>query len=212
MDISNHLPEGVDTELDRIVAPPGFALGGVHCGIKRTRLDLGRTPLARHGIALVHGRLEAEERAGRLARFRSGEVGVLVGTTVLEVGIDVPEATVIVIEGAERFGLAQLHQLRGRVGRGPLPSWCFLFAAARARERLEVLTRTNDGFRIAEEDLARRGMGDLDGLRQAGRNVEGFPAPEADLELVLLARRLLQDATLRKRILARGVGAGPALV
>jgi ATP-dependent DNA helicase RecG len=121
--------------------------------------------------ALVHGRLEAAERERRVASFASGAVRVLVATTVVEVGVDVPEATWMVVESGERFGLAQLHQLRGRVGRGELPSRCVVFhgrLSPEARRRLGVLAETSDGFRIAEEDLAMRGPGDLLGTRQAG--------------------------------------------
>jgi len=145
---------------------------------------------ARHGVELVHGKLEAREREERLERFRSGEVRVLVATTVIEVGVDVPEATAIVIESAERLGLAQLHQLRGRVGRGVNPSSCYLMGARSAGARLELLERTDDGFEIAEADLAQRGMGDLLGLRQAGANREGLASDEVDLELCELAATL----------------------
>ncbi|QDU68449.1 ATP-dependent DNA helicase RecG [Engelhardtia mirabilis] len=168
---------------------------------------LSCSPLARHGIELVHGRLPSLERTARLDRFRRGDVGLLVGTTVLEVGVDVPQATAMVIEGAERFGLAQLHQLRGRVGRGTRGGTCFLFGADSAAERLELLERTEDGFALAEEDLAQRGMGDLAGLRQAGDNAEGLRSPDLDLELILRARDLMaQDAELRAHYMVRPVG------
>jgi ATP-dependent DNA helicase RecG len=133
---------------------------------------------------LVHGALDASLRQERLAAFRAGESRILVGTTVIEVGVDVPQATVLVVEGAEHLGLAQLHQLRGRVGRGSGDSWCLLFGKESAAERFELLEGTNDGFEIAEEDLRRRGMGDLDGLRQSGGGID----PEEDLDLLLAAR------------------------
>lgn len=153
------------------------------------------------GVELVHGKLPPDERSWRLERFRRGDIGLLVATTVIEVGVDVADATVIVIEGAERLGLAQLHQLRGRVGRGPKDSWCLLVGATVAAERFELLERTRDGFEIAEEDLRRRGMGDLAGLRQAGANQEGLADPERDLDLVLLARELCQgDPDLARRL------------
>jgi ATP-dependent DNA helicase RecG len=155
--------------------------------------ELSRSPLARHGIELVHGRIPAEERARRIERFRSGEAGLLVATTVIEVGVDVPEATVMVIEAAERLGLAQLHQLRGRVGRSHRPSWCYLLGKASASERFELLETCADGFVIAEADLAARGMGDLVGVRQAGENSEGLFDPERDLELLQAARELLDE-------------------
>src|SRR5579875_3321034 len=106
-----------------------------------------------------------------MADFRRGLIDVLVATTVIEVGIDVKDATVMVIENAERFGLAQLHQLRGRVGRGSAPSWCYLLSrstTADARERLGALERTNDGFELAEIDLRLRGEGEVLGARQSG--------------------------------------------
>ncbi|HEU4569290.1 MAG TPA: ATP-dependent DNA helicase RecG, partial [Gemmatimonadales bacterium] len=120
------------------------------------------------GVGLVHGRLKADERDAVMRRFRAGEVQVLVSTTVIEVGIDVPNATVMVIEHPERFGLAQLHQLRGRVGRGGNASHCILLADGRIPPRLKAFAATEDGFQIAELDLAERGMGDLIGLRQSG--------------------------------------------
>ncbi|MCC6131053.1 MAG: ATP-dependent DNA helicase RecG [Acidobacteria bacterium] len=123
-------------------------------------------------IGVVHGRLSAEERESTMAAFARGQLDVLAATTVIEVGVDVPNASFLVVENAERFGLAQLHQLRGRVGRGDRPSKCvFLFgpnATGEARGRLAVLARTEDGFKVAEEDLQRRGPGDMLGTRQSG--------------------------------------------
>ena len=169
-------------------------------GAEKRFAQLSSHALARAGVELVHGRLPAEQRAARLERFRRGDVRLLVATTVIEVGVDVPEATVMVIESAERLGLAQLHQLRGRVGRGPLPSWCLLLGKESAAERFELLERTADGFEIADEDLRRRGMGDLAGLRQAGDATEGAFDPERDLDLILFARDLVtRDAAVRER-------------
>ncbi|GIL92633.1 hypothetical protein Vretimale_14161 [Volvox reticuliferus] len=158
-----------------------------------------------HGVStrLLHGRMKAEEKAAALAAFRSGEVRVLVCTTVVEVGVDVPEATVMVVEHAERFGLAQLHQLRGRVGRGGRGGRCFLcvpFGDRASRERLGIMETTSDGFLVAEWDLEQRGVGHLfgSGTRQHGRmDVSGVTAavieesgmPAAGLELVEAARR-----------------------
>ncbi len=123
-------------------------------------------------VELVHGRMPAAERDAALERFRAGEARVLVATTVIEVGVDVPEATIMVIERAERFGLAQLHQLRGRVGRGDKPSSCVLVyhppLTENGRERLDTLRKTTDGFEIAEADFRLRGPGDVLGLRQSG--------------------------------------------
>jgi ATP-dependent DNA helicase RecG len=135
--------------------------------------------------------MPAAERVRTMAAFAAGEVRVLVATTVIEVGVDVPEATWMVIESAERFGLAQLHQLRGRVGRGTRPSRCIALhgkLTESGERRLKAFEETTDGFRIAEEDLAIRGPGELLGLRQAG--LPGFRVarlPE-DLEWLKIAR------------------------
>jgi len=126
-------------------------------------------------IGLVHGRQPSAERQEAMERFRRGEDRILVATTVIEVGVDVPNATVMLIEHAERFGLSQLHQLRGRVGRGAAKSYCLLVTGTSgaewgplAKERLEVMEETNDGFRIAEKDLELRGPGEFLGTRQSG--------------------------------------------
>ena len=123
-------------------------------------------------VGLVHGRMKGAEKDAAMAAFQSGETRVLVSTTVIEVGVDVPDATIMVIEHAERFGLAQLHQLRGRVGRGDKPSTCLLLykgpLGETARARLNIMRETEDGFRIAEEDLKLRGEGDVLGTRQSG--------------------------------------------
>ncbi len=134
--------------------------------------ELAAGPLAGLRLALVHGRMKADEKDLVMRRFKAGAHDVLVSTTVIEVGIDVPNATAIVIEHAERFGLAQLHQLRGRVGRGRAPGHCFLvvpdWTGEEAYQRLRTLERSTDGFHIAEADLALRGPGDFLGTRQAG--------------------------------------------
>ncbi len=123
-------------------------------------------------VGLVHGRLKAADRDAEMARFRDGGVDVLVGTTVVEVGVDVPEATLMIIEGAERFGLAQLHQLRGRVGRGTDASFCVLVSEAAEgtteHERLRAVAATTDGFELAERDFELRREGDVLGLAQSG--------------------------------------------
>ncbi len=124
------------------------------------------------GEAYMDGRMSFEDKDAIMRRFKAGAIQVLVSTTVIEVGIDVPNATVIVIEHADRFGLAQLHQLRGRVGRGVHPGHCYLsvgrWMADETYQRMTVLERTTDGFRIAEADLQQRGPGDFLGTRQAG--------------------------------------------
>jgi ATP-dependent DNA helicase RecG len=139
---------------------------------------------------LLHGQLASEEKDETMRRFAAGEIDVLVATTVIEVGIDVPNATVMLVEHAERFGLSQLHQLRGRVGRGAARSHCILIAPGEpeAIERLRVLCRTEDGFEIARADLRIRGMGDFFGARQHGLPELRFFDPERDEDLVLRAR------------------------
>jgi ATP-dependent DNA helicase RecG len=123
-------------------------------------------------VGLVHGRMKGKEKVAAMAAFTEGTTRILVATTVIEVGVDVTQATVMVIEHAERFGLAQLHQLRGRIGRGTNPSTCLLLYAspltATAKARLKIMRETDDGFRIAEEDLKLRGAGELLGTRQSG--------------------------------------------
>jgi len=123
-------------------------------------------------VGLVHGRLPGPEKDRVMAEFAEGRLAVLVATTVIEVGVDVPNATVMVIEHAERFGLSQLHQLRGRIGRGGAKSFCILMTGGKVSEdgerRLDAMVRTNDGFQIAELDLELRGPGEFFGTRQAG--------------------------------------------
>jgi ATP-dependent DNA helicase RecG len=123
-------------------------------------------------VGLVHGRMKGPERDSAMAAFKTGQTKVLVATTVIEVGVDVPEASIVVIEHAERFGLAQLHQLRGRVGRGSARSTCLLVyqdpLGPTAKQRLAALKTTDDGFVIAEEDLRLRGAGELLGTKQSG--------------------------------------------
>jgi ATP-dependent DNA helicase RecG len=123
-------------------------------------------------IGLLHGRMRSEEKEAIMMEFKEGRIQIMVATTVIEVGIDIPNASVMVVEHAERFGLSQLHQLRGRIGRGHYPSKCILLAQYRSSEeakvRLRAMERTTDGFKIAEEDLALRGPGEFFGTRQSG--------------------------------------------
>jgi len=141
-------------------------------------------------VGLVHGRLPSDEKDAVMRAFRDGSVHVLVATTVIEVGIDVPNASVMLIEHAERFGLAQLHQLRGRVGRGAAASHCILLSdAPEAAERLQAFARTSDGFAIAELDLQTRGMGELAGARQSGAPRLRFANFATDLPLLERARQ-----------------------
>jgi ATP-dependent DNA helicase RecG len=148
-------------------------------------------PLAGLRVGLLHGRLDADEKEIIMRRFQRGEIDVLVSTTVIEVGVDVPNATVMVVEHAERFGLAQLHQLRGRVGRGAAKSYCILMTGERispvGEERLNAMVRTQDGFELAELDLAQRGPGEFFGTRQAG-------LPDFRVANLLRDRQLLELA------------------
>jgi ATP-dependent DNA helicase RecG len=142
-------------------------------------------------VGLLHGRLDADEKEVMMRRFQRGEIDVMVSTTVIEVGVDVPNATVMVVEHAERFGLAQLHQLRGRVGRGAAKSYCILITGPRvsplAEERLNAMVRTQDGFELAELDLTMRGPGEFFGTRQAG-------LPEFRVANIVRDRQLLELA------------------
>jgi ATP-dependent DNA helicase RecG len=141
----------------------------------------------------VHGRLKTEERDGIMRSFRDGKLGLLVATTVIEVGIDIPNATVMVVEHAERFGLSQLHQLRGRVGRGTAPGHCLLVnrgtGGALAAERLRVMARERNGFKIAEADLRLRGPGEMLGTRQSGLADFHFANLARDGQLLAEARK-----------------------
>jgi ATP-dependent DNA helicase RecG len=154
-----------------------------------------RTDLQRHfggRVGLVHGRMKGAEKDRVMAEFASGGLDILVATTVIEVGVDVPDATVIVVEHAERFGLAQLHQLRGRVGRGEKPSTCILLytgpVGETAKARLSIMRETEDGFRIAEEDLRLRGAGEVLGTKQSGLPQLRLADLAAHAELLATAR------------------------
>jgi ATP-dependent DNA helicase RecG len=159
------------------------------------RLGLDPEPAARVGV--VHGQMKAALRDATMDRFRRGELDVLVGTTVLEVGVDVPEATVMLILDADRFGLAQLHQLRGRVGRGEAQAYCILVSDSddeTAKTRLDVLATHHDGFELAEMDLELRREGELLGLNQSGLptlRIASLRRPE-DRKRALHARRIAE--------------------
>lgn len=129
-------------------------------------------PQPQYQLSIVHGQMPADAKAYEMDRFKRGETNIMVSTTVIEVGVDVPNATVMVIENAERFGLSQLHQLRGRVGRGASQSYCILMTkddlSRNSQQRIQTMCSTTDGFAIAEADLRLRGPGDLQGLQQSG--------------------------------------------
>lgn len=151
--------------------------------------------LPHFSVGLLHGKLSAEEKDLVMRDFRAGKLDALVSTTVIEVGVDVPNATVMYVHHAERYGLAQLHQLRGRIGRGEHTSYCVLFVADKddeAKSRLAILEETDDGFRISEEDLKRRGPGDVLGKAQSGQAPLKFAELLADTRLVRLARQLAE--------------------
>ena len=156
-------------------------------------------------VGMVHGRMNRDERDWMMREFRDGKLQVLVATSVVEVGVDHPNATLMVVENAERFGLAQLHQLRGRIGRGHLPSECFLFGEPETEEgkrRLRIMTKTQDGFLIAEEDLKLRGPGDFMGTRQSGDPYFKVGHPLLD-EPILIEARQAARKILNQRLLEK---------
>jgi len=152
-------------------------------------------------VGLVHGRMKGPEKDAAMEAFAANRTQILVATTVIEVGVDVPNSSLIIIEGADRFGLAQLHQLRGRVGRGDKPSVCLLLRGnalgETSRARLALMRETNDGFRIAEEDLKLRGEGDVLGVRQSGLPGYRIARSEVHGQLITQARdealRIMKD-------------------
>ncbi len=172
-------------------------------------------------VGLVHGRLKADEKQAVMAAFAAGDIDVLVATTVIEVGVDVPNASLMVIEHAERFGLAQLHQLRGRVGRGQYESSCVLIYASPlgevARQRLKIIYENSDGFEIARQDLQIRGPGEFVGSRQSGVPLLRYADLEMDADLVEMARdvaetMLTEHADLAERHLQRWLGSREELL
>jgi len=158
-----------------------------------------------HKLGLLHSRLKAKEKDKVMESFRKGETNILVSTPVVEVGVDIPNATIMIIEAADRFGLAQLHQLRGRVGRSDKKSYCLLFSEVRGQKimsRLNAMTKTNSGFELAELDLRLRGPGEIFGVKQSG-----FPglkiASWQDIILIKLARKVAQDAVENEKIYSK---------
>ena len=169
-------------------------------------------PRPQYATSMVHGQLTAEEKAFEMQRFKEGKTHIMVATTVIEVGVDVPNATVMVIENAERFGLSQLHQLRGRVGRGADQSYCILMTkdnlGGASLQRIRTMCSTTDGFQIAEADLRLRGPGDMQGLQQSGMPGLKLASIVDDEPLVAASRNevidiLADDPTLSRHPLLR---------
>ncbi len=155
-----------------------------------------RFPLPKYRVGIVHGRMKAEEKDFEMQQFAEGKTHILVSTTVIEVGVNVPNASVMIIENAERFGLSQLHQLRGRVGRGAEQSYCILMTdyklTSDGKKRIETMVRTNDGFELSEVDLKLRGPGDIMGTQQSGVLNLSISDLAKDSQLVMLARDAAQ--------------------
>lgn len=154
-------------------------------------------PLPKYRTTVCHGKMKPEDKDAAMAQFKRGEADILIATSVIEVGVDVPNATVMVIESAERFGLSQLHQLRGRVGRGGAQSYCILMSGDKlskeGRARLEAMCATNDGFELSELDLKLRGAGDIHGTQQSG---EAFELNIANLATDTQIMQLTRDEAL----------------
>jgi len=168
---------------------------------KEMSIHLQESVFPSYRVGLLHGRMKPEEKENVMAGFKKREIDVLVCTTVIEVGIDVPNATVIMIENSERFGLSQLHQLRGRVGRGSYPSKCILITSekrtALAVKRLKVMEETIDGFKISEEDMKLRGPGDMLGVRQAGLPDFRVGDIVSDMAIMIHARKVAEEIILK---------------
>jgi ATP-dependent DNA helicase RecG len=147
-------------------------------------------------VALLHGQMTSDEKAATMAAFNRNEIQVLVATTVVEVGVDVPNANIMLIYNADRFGLATLHQLRGRVGRGDRQAYCFLIADPQnevAVKRMEIMTQTNDGFKLADADLKLRGQGDIFGDKQSGLPDFKIGDPVSDNNSLVTAHQVALD-------------------
>jgi ATP-dependent DNA helicase RecG len=150
-------------------------------------------------VGLLHGRMKPKEKEEIMARFKANELQILSSTSVIEVGVDIPNASIMCIEGAERFGLSQLHQFRGRVGRGQYQSYCYLFpTSGQPTDRLRAMEKTNNGFELSEIDLEIRGPGEVYGVRQSGLPDLKI-ADMQDLELIVQIREDIEEGLKRKR-------------
>ena len=170
-------------------------------------------PLPEYVTTVCHGRMKPEDKEESMRQFKSGEANIMVATSVIEVGVDVPNATVMVIESAERFGLSQLHQLRGRVGRGAEQSYCILMSGEKlskeARQRLQAMCETNDGFRLAELDLKLRGAGDINGTQQSGMAFDlKIANPTLDVQILTVSRVAAAEALAADPTLTQAAHAG----
>lgn len=143
-------------------------------------------------IEILHGKLKQKEKDELMQRFQNGEIKILISTTVIEVGIDIPNASMMVIFNAERFGLATLHQLRGRVGRSDIQSYCYLVTNVTDNARLKVMEESNDGFYISEKDFEQRGQGDLFGVKQSGDMTFKIANLKRDYKILLQAKKILK--------------------
>jgi ATP-dependent DNA helicase RecG len=166
-------------------------------------------PLPKYAVSILHGKMKPQEKDFEMQRFAEGKTNIMVATTVIEVGVNIPNASVMIVESAERFGLSQLHQLRGRVGRGADQSYCILMTSNKlsnnSKTRMETMVRTNDGFEIAEVDLKLRGPGDLMGTQQSGVLNLQIADLVKDKDILSLARNyavkiLKEDAPLEKPV------------
>ena len=198
--LRRHLDEGYQAYIVCPLVEAGEADLGLRPAAEYAK-ELAEGPFAGYRVGLLHGRMRPKEKDAVMERFQSGDIQLLVSTTVVEVGVDVPNAVIMMVEDAHRFGLSQLHQLRGRVGRGRAQSYCILVSDAKsdeARARLGVMCRTNDGFQVAEQDLAQRGPGDFFGSRQHGLPELHTADMKKDLDVLMLAQeeasRLLREA------------------
>jgi ATP-dependent DNA helicase RecG len=183
-----------------VVCPLVSESGAIQARAAEQEADrLRRAELKGFRVGCLHGRLRPDERRDLMARFKARDLDVLVATTVIEVGVDVPNATIMIVQEADRFGLAQLHQLRGRVGRGAEQSYCLLISRSKeeltdvAQERLQALVDSNDGFELAERDLELRGAGELLGTRQSGLSDFRFARLRSDRQLLERARKLADE-------------------